>query len=108
MAIALEYDARLTTSYCCSDNFLYGGYRETEASSLVPVYYDIHEGKAGQLFNLDVDRPFYAAQDAGDLVGGAKHDIKLIAKDLHGEVPSHARKQLIEAHLYWLREFVVV
>src|SRR5262249_50105712 len=87
-----------------ADYVLNGRQAEAAARDLALIDIDLQDRHSGHIFHLDLCSAANAAKNSRNLIGGAPHRLKFVAKHLDGEVLLHAGNQLVETHLNRLRK----
>src|SRR5262245_37316175 len=90
------------------DDVLDVGGRQAVARQRAPVQPDRQHGQPADLLGLDVGGPGNLLNDALYATRHLQQRIEIVAEYLDADVAADARDQLVEAHLDWLGEFVIV
>src|SRR5262245_60552132 len=108
MPVAFEHDTGVASTNGDTDNLLHRCQAEAAAGDLSLVSSNFESWQAAHLLDSNVGCAFNVPQNPRDLACSPQHQLKVIPKNLDGEITSHARQQLVETHLDGLGELISI
>src|SRR5262245_4025647 len=108
MPIAFEHDTSIASTNSDTDNLLHCCQAEATAGDLSFVSRNFKSWQAAHLLDSDVCCAFNVPHNTRILGCSPQHRLKVISKNLDGEITPHARQQLVETHLDGLGELISI
>src|SRR5690348_3929966 len=99
MPVAFEHNTGIASTNSDTNNLLHGCQAEAAAGDFRLFSRNFKRWQAAHLLDPDVSCAFNIPQNARDLPCSPQHRLKVITKNLDGEITPNARQQLVETHL---------
>ena len=107
-AVAFKHRASATATGCDRDCLLYVANVQTVPGGLFPVDVDREHGKTGGLLDFYFGGARYPSERSRHLGRSGIEHIHIVAKNLDGDIATHARDEFVKAQLDRLRKLIIV